>query len=84
MEIEFLPAVLLFEIILRGSVMYISLFLLLRIVLERQTGSLGMTDLLLITLIADASLNAMAAEYKSLPDGIVLVSTIMFWRYTFD
>lgn len=72
------------EIILRGSVMYLSLFILLRVVLKRQAGSLGMTDLLLITLIADASQNAMAGQYMSLPAGIVLVSTIIFWSYMFD
>ena len=74
----------LLEIILRGSVTYISLFILLRVILKRQAGSLGMTDLLLITLIADASQNAMAGEYKSIPAGIVLVSTIIFWSYAFD
>jgi len=72
------------EIIVRGSVMYIAIFTLLRIVLKRQAGTLGITDLLLITLIADASQNAMAGEYKSVPDGIVLVSTIIFWNYAFD
>lgn len=72
------------EIMLRGSIMYISLFILLRVVLKRQTGSLRMTDLLLITLIADASQNAMTGDYTSLPDGIVLVSTILFWSYAFD
>ncbi len=80
----FLPDVPLLEIILRGSVMYITLFVLLRLVLKRQTGSLRMTDLLLITLIADASQNAMAGAYTSIPNGIVLVSTILFWSYTFD
>lgn len=80
----FLPDVPLFEIILRGSAMYITLFILLRIVLKRQVGSLGMTDLLLITLLADASQNAMAGEYKSVPDGIVLVGTIIFWNYALD
>ena len=73
-----------FEIILRGSAIYIALFVLLRIVLKRQTGSLGMTDLLLITLIADASQNAMAGEYKSISSGIVLVCTIIFWSYMLD
>jgi len=73
-----------FEIILRGSLIYISLFILLRVVLKRQAGSLGMTDLLLITLIADASQNAMAGEYRSVPSGIVLVCTIIFWSYAFD
>jgi uncharacterized membrane protein YcaP (DUF421 family) len=80
----FTPDVPLFEMILRGSAMYISLFILLRVVLKRQAGSLGITDLLLITLIADASQNAMAGEYKSISDGIVLVSTIIFWSFAFD
>lgn len=74
----------LLEIIVRGSLIYISLFVLLRVVLKRQAGSLGMTDLLLITLIADASQNAMAGEYTSVPAGIILVSTIIFWSYAFD
>jgi uncharacterized membrane protein YcaP (DUF421 family) len=72
------------EILVRGSVIYISLFILLRVVLKRQAGSLGMTDLLLITLIADASQNGMAGQYMSLPAGLVLVSTIIFWSYAFD
>lgn len=80
----FLPETPLLEIFLRGSVMYITLFILLRLVLKRQTGNLRMTDLLLITLIADASQNAMAGDYKSVPDGILLVGTIMFWNYALD
>jgi len=80
----FLPDVSVVEIVVRGSVMYLSIFVLLRIVLKRQTGTLGMTDLLLITLLADASQNAMAGDYKSVPDGIVLVATIVFWNYAFD
>jgi uncharacterized membrane protein YcaP (DUF421 family) len=80
----FFPDVFLGEIVLRGSAMYIGLFILLRVILKRQTGTLGMSDLLLITLLADASQNGMAGEYKSLADGIVLVSTIIFWNYAFD
>ena len=72
------------EIIVRGSVMYLALFIMLRVILKRQTGTLGMTDLLLITLLADAAQNAMAGEYKSIPDGIVLVATIICWNYAFD
>ena len=80
----FFPDTALLEIILRGSVMYLVLFTLLRIVLKRQTGALGMSDLLLITLLADASQNALAGEYKSVPDGIILVGTIIFWNYALD
>ncbi len=80
----FVPDTSLIEIILRGSVMYLALFILLRIVLKRQAGTLGITDLLLITLLADASQNGMAGEYTSLSDGIALVATIIFWDYALD
>lgn len=80
----FLPDTPLLEIIVRGTIMYIALFAMLRVILKRQTGSLGITDLLLITLLADAAQNAMAGEYTSISDGIVLVGTIIFWNYLFD
>ena len=88
MEIDwksiFTPDVPLLEIVLRGSLTYISIFVLLRVILKRQTGSIGMTDLLLITLLADAAQNAMANDYKSFTGGFVLVATIIFWNYAFD
>jgi len=72
------------EVVLRGSVMYLLLFLFMRVILKRQTGSLGVTDLLLITLLADASQNGMAGEYRSVPEGVALVLTIIFWAYALD
>jgi hypothetical protein len=47
----------------RGSVMY---FALLQVVLKRQTGTLRMSDLLLITLIADPSQKALTAAVANL------------------
>jgi uncharacterized membrane protein YcaP (DUF421 family) len=38
----------------------------------------------LITLLADASQNAMAGGYNSIVSGIVLVCTIIFWSYFLD
>lgn len=78
------PSQSILEVVLRGSVMYLSLFVFMRVILKRQTGSLGVTDLLLITLLADASQNGMAGEYRSLPEGIALVLTIIFWAYALD
>src|SRR5687768_3193112 len=76
----FVPSVPLLEIVLRGSIVYLFLFFLLRI-LRRQAGALGIQDLLVVVLIADAAQNAMASEYKSITDGLILVSTIIFWDY---
>lgn len=72
------------EIILRGSVTYLALFFLLRATLKRQAGGVGMTDVLVIVLIADAAQNAMAGEYTSITDGLLLVATIVFWAYALD
>ena len=74
----------LLEIFVRGSVVYLTLFFLLRIVLRREAGGLGITDLLVIVLIADAVQNAMAGDYKSITDGLLLGGTIIFWSFALD
>jgi uncharacterized membrane protein YcaP (DUF421 family) len=72
------------ELMLRGSAVYWFLFLLFRFVLRRDAGSLGLADILLLVLIADASQNAMAGGYDSVGDGLVLVSTIAAWNWLMD
>src|SRR5689334_6101742 len=72
------------EIFLRGSIVYLVMFTLLRVVLKRESGSLGVSDLLVVVLIADAAQNAMASDYKSITDGLLLVATIIFWSYALD
>ena len=68
------------EIMLRGTVMYLSLFIILRFVMVRQTSTIGIADILVIVVIADAAQNGFAKEYKSITEGIVLVLTIVFWN----
>src|SRR5689334_12604191 len=81
----FLPDTPVLEIIVRGSVTYLAIFILLRIVLKRQSGgNIGMTDVLVIVMLADASQNGMAGNYNSIADGILLVAVIIFWSYILD
>jgi len=68
------------EMVLRGTVMYLSLFVILRFVMVRQTSTIGIADILVIVVIADAAQNGFAKEYKSITEGIVLVLTIVFWN----
>lgn len=72
------------ELVLRGSAVYVFLFLLFRFVLRRDAGSLGIADILLLVLIADASQNAMAGSYTTVADGFVLVSTLIGWNALLD
>jgi uncharacterized membrane protein YcaP (DUF421 family) len=57
----FVPSLHLGEIFLRGTVVYLFLFALLRVT-RRQAGAIGISDLLVVVLIADAAQNAMASE----------------------
>lgn len=72
------------ELVIRGSVLYWALVLLFRMVLRREIGALGISDLLLLVLIADAAQNAMAGDYKTITEGLILVSTLVGWNYLFD
>lgn len=74
----------LLETFLRGSIMYLGLFFLLRLVLRRQSGTITLSDLLVLVLVADAAQNAMANEYRSITNGLVLVGTIIGWNVTLD
>ena len=80
----FEPSLGLAEIVLRGSIVYLALFVILRFIARRQAGSFGPADLLVIVLIADASQNALGKEYTSVTEGIVLVLTIVAWEYVID
>jgi uncharacterized membrane protein YcaP (DUF421 family) len=72
------------ELVVRGTLTYLALFALLRLVLKREAGAVGMTDLLVVVLIADAAQNAMADDYRSVPDGIILVVTLVFWSWALN
>ena len=77
----FTPKHSLLEMVVRGTIMYLVLFALMRLVLKRQAGGIGMTDVLVIVLLAEVAGNGFAAEYKSVVEGIVLIATILFWTY---
>ena len=67
------------ELLVRGTLTYFFLFCLFRFVVHRDVGALGISDLLVLVIIADASQNAMSGDYKSIPDGFVLIGTIIGW-----
>jgi len=72
------------ELMIRGTLVYWFLFMAFRTVLQRDLGAVGMADMLLLVLVADAAQNAMAAEYRSVSDGLVLISTLVGWNVAVD
>lgn len=82
-ESVFVPSLSILEIVLRGTLVYLFLFIVLR-VLRRGAGTIGISDLLVVVLIADAAQNAMGSQYRSVTEGVVLVLTIVGWDYLLD
>lgn len=70
-----------FESMVRISVVYLFLFFLMRVVLRRESGGIGLTDILVIVLVADAVQSGMAGEAKSLGDALILAATLVFWDW---
>ena len=72
------------EIMVRGTVVYLTLFACFRLLPRRTLGGLGPSDLLIIVLIADAVQNAMGNNYESVSEGLVLAATIIGWSQVID
>jgi uncharacterized membrane protein YcaP (DUF421 family) len=79
----FVPTGSILELVLRGSLMYLFILAGFRL-FRREAGSLSVSDLLVVVLIADAAQNGMAGEYKSLTEGAIVVATIIGWNYALD
>jgi uncharacterized membrane protein YcaP (DUF421 family) len=77
----FVPTIPILESFVRISIVYLSIFLMLRFILKREAAALGVADLLVVVLLADAVQNAMADDYRSVTDGLVLAATLIFWDW---
>jgi len=72
------------ELMLRGTLMYWLLFIVLRFILRRDVGSLGISDFLFVVILGDAAQNSMIGSGTSATDGMVLIGTLVFWSYLLD
>ena len=72
------------ELVIRGSAMYLFLFALFRVVVKRRVGSIGMADILILVIVADAAQNGMSGEYRSVTEAFILVATLVGWNMLID
>jgi uncharacterized membrane protein YcaP (DUF421 family) len=80
----FVPDASLAESFVRGSVVYLSILVLFRVVLRRQAGSIGLPDIMLVVLVSECVSVALSAEAKSVPNGLAAVAALLFWSYFLD
>jgi len=72
------------ELVLRGTLVYWLLFLIFRFFLRRDVGAVGIADILLLVIVADAAQNAMSGGYDTFSEGAILVLTIVGWNWLLD
>jgi uncharacterized membrane protein YcaP (DUF421 family) len=72
------------ELVLRGTLVYWLLFLIFRFLLRRDVGAVGIADILLLVIVADAAQNAMSGGYDTFTEGAILVLTIVAWNWLLD
>lgn len=80
----FTPTEPLIELFVRGTISYLGLLILIRLAFQRESGTIKITNLLVIVLIADAIQNGMAGSYRSITDGMILGGVIVGWAYALD
>lgn len=69
---------------LRGTLIYWLLFLIFRFILRRDVGAVGIADVLLLVIVADAAQNAMSGGYETVTEGAILIGTIVGWNWLLD
>lgn len=71
------------ELLVRGTVLYAAIVLLMRVMPRRTGGELALTDLVFVVLIGHAASKALG-DYTAVADGVVIVTTLMFWNYVLN
>jgi uncharacterized membrane protein YcaP (DUF421 family) len=72
------------ELMVRGTLVYWLLFLIFRFILRRDVGAVGIADILLLVIVADAAQNAMSGGYDTFAEGAILILTIVGWNWLLD
>ncbi|MEW6373777.1 MAG: YetF domain-containing protein [Pseudomonadota bacterium] len=68
------------ELVVRGTILYFTILVLMRFMPRRTGGELATMDLIFLLLIAEAASNAFG-EYTSVSEGLVLVVVLMGWNF---
>lgn len=72
------------ELVVRGTVLFLGLTVMLRFTGQREAGSLALTDLMVVLLVAQAVAHAFAPGSTSVTDGFILAATVLIWSVILD
>lgn len=67
------------ELFVRGTLLYLAILFLIRLMPRRTGGELALMDLLFVVLVADAAARALG-EYQSITDAVFMIVVLMGWN----
>lgn len=77
----FTPELSIAELLVRGVVMYLIVFVLLCLVLRRQVGGIGTSDILVLVLISEVAGQGFLPESRSVVDAGIVIFVILLCSY---
>jgi uncharacterized membrane protein YcaP (DUF421 family) len=80
----FLPALPLWDLLLRATIVFVAVLLMLRIAGKRQVAQMGMAEFVALLLISNAVQNSMNGGDNSLTGGVILAAAILVLGYLFQ
>jgi uncharacterized membrane protein YcaP (DUF421 family) len=83
-EDVFLTEIPVTEIVVRATVLYFVVFLIMRGTLRRTAGQLSMLDFIFVLLVANGAADAMTGGATSIMSGVIIVLTIVAWNYVLN
>ncbi len=79
-----LPHAPIVELLVRGTVLYIFLLAALRVFGRRQLSRLGLSDILVVFLLATAVRNGLTGRYTGVADAAITAAVLILWDWLFN
>lgn len=80
----FLTSVPVWELLARGTVLYLAVFALMRIAGRRESGEFNTADIILVLLISEAASTGLGGQAHSIFDSLVVIVTVLLWNIVLD
>ena len=72
------------EILIQGTVVYVLVAMILRLIPKRHTGNLSPNDLVAIIIVGSLAADAIVGETHSTIDVLLMIGVVLLWDYLFN
>lgn len=69
------------EIVARGTAVYLTIAVVLRLLPKRQIGSIAPNDMIALVMVGTLAADAIMGDVKAVPDILLMILVILLWDY---